>query len=109
MKKKHNLGLSLDISSSSSSSSSTKVHDEEIRHKGHKLFNLAIRNVSTKSNEKRKNRFALDELDFEEINRTSSLNRSKSTPEGPTMSLNATTFRFRTQLVVRFRGHTFTP
>ena len=103
---KKRLGLSLDISSSPQN----KNDEEEVhRHKGHKLFNLAIRNVSTKKSTKttetsKKSKFVLDELDFEEINRTSSLNRSKSTPEGPTMSLNATTFRFQSQLVVRRDG-----
>ena len=82
---KKRLGLSLDISSSPQKNDDEEVH----RHKGHKLLNLAIRNVSTKKSTKtteksKKSKFALDELDFEEINRTSSLNRSKSTPEGPT-------------------------
>jgi serine/threonine protein kinase len=77
--------------------------------KGHALFNLAIKDPSpsTKTSsekKKKKPRFQLNELDLGEINRTSSLNVSNRTPEGPTMSLNATTFRFRSKLVVTKDG-----
>ena len=115
--KKH-MGLSIDMSTLKDKIdlSTLKDKNDAARQKGHRLFNLAIENVESSSkkskfklnqlestsSKKVKSRFKMNELNFEEINRTSSLNRSK--PDGPTMSLNATTFRFQSELVVRRDG-----